>query len=694
VLYCGPLEAAAISDSGPQIAVPFGKYLLIKRLATGGMAELFLAQDEPESPLVVIKRILPYLSSEPDFVRMFLDEARIAAQLTHPNIVQTHELGKLEDSIFLAMEYVEGADLRKLLKKEQEQGGSIPYNVAARIVADVCAGLHFAHNCAGVDGRKMEIVHRDISPQNVMVAFDGHVKLVDFGIARANSFMERSQPGVLKGKFLYLSPEQVLQQPLDHRADLFAIGTLLYEITTGKTPFQRTSAEAVLYAIRHEQPPAPQLLKSDFPPALAQIVAKCLTKDREKRYQQADEIARDLEAFLANNPATSQTISDYIAALFGDADERTILNIPSVGASSQKTLIAPQVLAPPPTRRPTEQRPRATHAELPIGDTDPHPPPLPQAPPTPPRKTRGLSNPPAAPTTPRPTRLSKPPPPVEPEEPVEGSGPIDTSRTGSTDPSSDGGDTGRIDHATRLIANTEADNLQPPADSGDVTGREGRRTKRRGDTGEAPTLSEDGEAVTIPPYANRTSRKPARAEAADEAFPVSEDQELPDPEFSGSTTHRSPSRRRLGLIVIGGLLVFLLAGVGVLSYRVHQPPAPPSRDPVDAPRSEGQKPEASPARAATAQQPEPPPVPDPAPVETTTDSAQPKPTGARIVFHPPHGATIVVAGLVVTPGKAVEVAPGRLHYTLRCPGHRPEDRDAEVEANPAKLQTIAVKCHR
>ncbi|HVG62594.1 MAG TPA: serine/threonine-protein kinase, partial [Hyalangium sp.] len=196
------------------------------------MAELFLAQEPPKPGLVVLKRILPYLSEETEFVQMFLDEARIAAQLHHPNIVQVYELGKLDNTIFIAMEFVEGVDLRRVVQEEAKFGATVPYGVAAAICAQVAEGLDYAHFSKDVHGVPLELIHRDVSPQNVMVGYNGRVKIVDFGIAKAGTYVNRSKPGVIKGKFLYLSPEQVAQDKLDHRADIFALGTMMYEITT------------------------------------------------------------------------------------------------------------------------------------------------------------------------------------------------------------------------------------------------------------------------------------------------------------------------------------------------------------------------------------------------------------------------------------------------------------------------------
>ncbi|WP_211486505.1 serine/threonine protein kinase, partial [Corallococcus exiguus] len=358
--------------SSPQTATPFGKYLLIKRLALGGMAELFLAHKPPDPTLVVIKRILPYLSEEPEFVQMFLDEARIAAQLHHPNIVQVHELGKEGDNIFICMEYVEGVDLRRVLAEEFKFGASMPYGVAAKICAAIAAGLDHAHFSRGVDGRPLELIHRDVSPQNVMIAYDGRVKLVDFGIAKAGAFMERSKPGVIKGKFLYLSPEQILQERLDHRADIYALGVMLYEITTGKQPFHRPTTEGILYAIRYEEATPPHLVRPDYPEVLSRIVMRCLVKDRTQRYQRASEVRDDLHAFLASGVLKqSLDVAQYIARLLGEKEERTVLHIPPAKRAGrhEATLPLPSLRTPLPP--PVPDLPEDTAARtLPLADAE------------------------------------------------------------------------------------------------------------------------------------------------------------------------------------------------------------------------------------------------------------------------------------------------------------------------------------
>ncbi len=293
------------------------------------MAELFLAKDTRSDRLVVLKRILPYLAEEAEFVRMFLDEARIAASLHHPSIVELFELGHLEGSTFIAMEWVDGIDLRRILQKEQERGGVVPPGVAAWFVARLCEGLQHAHSARDASGLPLGIIHRDVSPQNVMVAFNGTVKLVDFGIAKATAWMSRSKPGVIKGKFLYLAPEQLTTDPLDHRMDLFALGTLLYELTTGQSPFYRTSTEAVIYAIRMEDPDPPTKVKKGFPPALEKIILKCLVKERSRRYQSAGDIGAALERFMRDEaPTAKDEAIRYVSKLFGDDSERTGIYIP------------------------------------------------------------------------------------------------------------------------------------------------------------------------------------------------------------------------------------------------------------------------------------------------------------------------------------------------------------------------------
>ena len=291
------------------------------------MAEIYLAKDTRSEEVVVIKRILPYLAEEPEFVQMFLDEARIVSQIHHPNVVSLLELGKLEGSIFIAMEWVDGADLRKVVT---EHGAVLPWRFGAYIVARLCEGLNSAHARTGPDGGKLGIVHRDVSPQNLMISYDGEIKLVDFGIAKATAWVSRSKPGFIKGKFLYLSPEQLTQEPIDSRSDIFAVGSLLYEITTGRSAFHRASTEAIIYAIRREPPAPPSSVIPGYPPELARIVLKCLEKDRSKRFQTCEDVRRALDGFLYKSAPTDRAdIARLMSTLFGDRHERTIIEVPS-----------------------------------------------------------------------------------------------------------------------------------------------------------------------------------------------------------------------------------------------------------------------------------------------------------------------------------------------------------------------------
>jgi serine/threonine-protein kinase len=339
------------------------------------MAELYLAKDTRSNRMVVLKRILPYLAEEADFLSMFLDEARIAAQLHHPNIVEVFELGRLDGSTFICMEWVDGIDLRKLLQKEQSINAVVPPPIAAWIIARLCDGLHHAHERVGPDGRPLGIIHRDVSPQNVMVTYRGEVKLVDFGIAKATAWMSRSKPGVIKGKFLYLAPEQLTQEKLDLRADLFALGTLLYELTIGKTPFQRSTTEAVIYAIRMEDPTEPVKVIDGYPVGLSRIVMRCLEKERERRYQSASQVRDALDAYLAAGANTQQDdVVRYIASLFGDENERTSVYVPP-NARSKPPPVVPMParvlpsLANPfgnPEEEPTKSMPHGVPASSPV----------------------------------------------------------------------------------------------------------------------------------------------------------------------------------------------------------------------------------------------------------------------------------------------------------------------------------------
>ncbi len=279
-----------------------GKYQLIHKLATGGMAEVFLAKAAGPmgfEKLCVLKRILPHLATEPTFVDMFLSEARLAAQLNHPNIVQIFDFGEAEGTYFIAMEYIDGPNLREMIRRASGVSLSLPIAFCARVVCSACEGLAFAHDFKDpATNLAMNIVHRDISPDNLLLSRQGAVKVVDFGIAKAAGQSPHTQTGVLKGKLAYMPPEQLRNEPLDRRADVYALGVVLYELLTGLKPFVANSEAGMVQAILFElQIPVVQR-RPDVPEGFQRILAKALAKERERRYPDCASLQADLEEFV------------------------------------------------------------------------------------------------------------------------------------------------------------------------------------------------------------------------------------------------------------------------------------------------------------------------------------------------------------------------------------------------------------
>ncbi|QRN94007.1 protein kinase [Archangium violaceum] len=299
----------------------YGNYQLIKRLAMGGMAQIYLARQRgPEGfeKLLVVKRILPHLAENEDFVRMFLDEARIAARLNHPNIVQIFNLGAQDDSFFIAMEYIHGEDLRRVWKRAERSGQLIPVPLVCRIIIEACAGLDYAHKKTDANNKPLGIVHRDISPQNILVTFEGRVKVVDFGIAKAADQATVTRSGVLKGKYSYMSPEQAAGQKLDRRSDIFALGVVLYELLTGTRLFKRPSDMSTLQAVAECKILPPSQVNSRVPAHLDPIVMKALTRDPADRYAEAVQLQLALEDWLVAHqlPSSSAHVSTFMQDLY------------------------------------------------------------------------------------------------------------------------------------------------------------------------------------------------------------------------------------------------------------------------------------------------------------------------------------------------------------------------------------------
>lgn len=283
----------------------FGKYQLFASLGRGGMADVFLSVARGQmgfNKLAVIKRLRQALAEEPAFRNMFLDEARLAARLSHPNIVHTYEVGEQNGVYFIAMEYLEGQSLNKVLKEALRRKEGIEPQIGARIIADALSGLHYAHDLRDYDGRPLSIIHRDVSPHNIFVTYDGHTKLVDFGIAKAALSSTETEVGVLKGKVAYMSPEQAMGGRIDQRSDLFAMGIVLWELLARQRLMTGESAANTLHKLMNEPIPRLSQVVPGIDPALDAIVAKSLEKDPQYRWQSAAEMRDALEAWLRAQP--------------------------------------------------------------------------------------------------------------------------------------------------------------------------------------------------------------------------------------------------------------------------------------------------------------------------------------------------------------------------------------------------------
>ncbi len=299
----------------------YGNYQLIKRIATGGMAQIYLARQRgPEGfeKLLVVKRILPHLAENDEFVRMFLDEARIAARLNHPNIVQIFNLGAQDDSFFIAMEYIHGEDVRRVWKRAEALGMALPIPLVCRVIMEACAGLDYAHKKTDPQGKPLDIVHRDISPQNILVTFQGGVKVVDFGIAKAADQATVTRSGVLKGKYSYMSPEQASGRRIDCRSDIFALGIVLWELLTGRRLFKRENEIQTLNAVTECKVLPPSKVNPRVPADLDAVVLKALARDANDRYQEAAELQMALEDWLLTRqlPSSSAHLATFMQELY------------------------------------------------------------------------------------------------------------------------------------------------------------------------------------------------------------------------------------------------------------------------------------------------------------------------------------------------------------------------------------------
>jgi serine/threonine protein kinase len=296
----------------------FGRYELLCRFASGGMANLYLARfcgPGGFNKLVAIKRIHEHLTDDEDFVGMFVDEARLAARIEHPNVVQVIELGAVDTSYFIAMEYVPGESLVALLRR-----AAPPLEVSARIISQAALGLHAAHELRDAHGEPLQVVHRDVSPGNILVSYQGVVKVTDFGVARASSNIHTTAAGTVKGKFAYMSPEQARSGSIDRRADIFALGIVLYEITTRRRLFKSDSDMVTMAKVLNETIAPPSEIVDDYPQKLEEVVMGALQRDPQRRYQTAQAFHEALESFIAASgaPVLQSTIGELMQRNFAD----------------------------------------------------------------------------------------------------------------------------------------------------------------------------------------------------------------------------------------------------------------------------------------------------------------------------------------------------------------------------------------
>ena len=293
------------------------RYRVIERIAAGGMAEVYRAESaglEGFKKIVAIKRVLPHLAEKKQFIGMFLDEARTSAHLSHSNCVQVFDIGVGDNTYFIVMEYVDGSDLKAIIEHRRSRNQRLPLEAASLICQRICEGLSYAHEVTDTKGRKLGIVHRDMSPPNVLITRHGEVKIADFGLAKANSQLERSEPGIIKGKFSYLSPEAAQGETVDHRTDIFAIGIMLWEMLAGRRLFLGESDLDTVRQVQASRVPSLAQINPEVTPELERIVQKALARDSNKRYQSARELGRDLNSFLfrLGKPVSSFEIANLV----------------------------------------------------------------------------------------------------------------------------------------------------------------------------------------------------------------------------------------------------------------------------------------------------------------------------------------------------------------------------------------------
>jgi serine/threonine protein kinase len=298
----------------------FGKYILLDRIAVGGMAEVYRAKLTGEKgfeKLIVVKKMLPHMTEDPEMVRYFIDEAKLAALLQHENIIHIYDFGETKGSYFIAMEYLFGKDLKSVYHKSSQVNFPINLENSLFIASKICEGLEYAHNLMDLHGASLNIVHRDISPQNIFVTYDGKIKTIDFGIAKTTTQTTKTRVGIIKGKVAYMSPEQAEGKSIDRRSDIFAVGILLYEMITRKEMYEGDTMQVLNKAINAQYEP-PENIAPGLPPKVYEILHRALNKNLEKRYQSCGEMMTDIENCLydINCRPNAKMLAKYITSLF------------------------------------------------------------------------------------------------------------------------------------------------------------------------------------------------------------------------------------------------------------------------------------------------------------------------------------------------------------------------------------------
>lgn len=326
-----------VGPSGARLG-RLGDYELLERIGSGGMAEVYKARRAGEhgfERVLAVKRILPHLAADEEFVSMFIDEAKIAVQLSHPNIAAVHDLGRIDGTCYLVLDYVHGRDLRILWEREREWRAPPHAGIACHVIARALEGLSHAHKAVDGMGRPLDLIHRDVTPQNILVSFEGDVKIVDFGLAKAQGRAHATQAGVVKGKLAYLAPEQMRGLPLDPRVDVYAAGIVLWELLTGQRLFYADTDLDTLRKVHEAHVEPPSSLNQVIPPQLDRVVLTALAKDRDARYESAQDFLDALEEVIWDWGVVykAQQIGAYVSHFFPEAHEASHVHFDDTTAS-------------------------------------------------------------------------------------------------------------------------------------------------------------------------------------------------------------------------------------------------------------------------------------------------------------------------------------------------------------------------